>query len=527
MRTFSTNISAIALTAVMSTSLVLSGCGDKNKSKSTTSVVKIEEIAARKVDNAQANKALTALSLNESGSGALSWAAKTGDSGNYVFTDVVIQGDDKDDKPMKIETLELKGAHMEGDLVAFDVITMNNMSTKDDDAIVTIKKLELIKPSPALSNEIAKFFGGDDEAFEDVEGDLGIGGFDMVGLNVVGDDAKITMDKFMFGEAKDKTSVFTLKNLNMNIQEDEDVKISLGSIDMTGVNIEKYKNLIGASFKAGKSGDEIGEDAMKKIMNSMNPYAPDYKNFSLKDFDMDIAGLTVDIDSIDGKSTTKGGITTITQYTSPMIITPPVDGGKKELIQFTEALKDMGYDRLVFQSSSTSILNEATDSVEVVDSYIELQDGFKLNFDYSLNGIKELMEKATTLSVNTGGSPNPMAAFDMLNSMTISKARISFQDNSIIDRSFKFAAKQQGADPAMLRNSAKAGLAFLPMMAKDPAQQTLAMQASQALGSFLDNSGTLVIEMNPAAPVNMGAITSGAQQGDFDVSTLGLSIRAE
>ena len=111
--------------------------------------------------------------------------------------------------------------------------------------------------------------------------------------------------------------------------------------------------------------------------------------------------------------------------------------------------------------------------------------------------------------------------------MKISKARIALEDNSIVERSFKFAAKQQGTDPSMLKNSAKAGLAFLPMMAKDPAQQTLAMEASKALGAFLDNSGTLVVEMNPAAPVDMGAITSGAQKGDFDVSALGLSIRAE
>ena len=156
-----------------------------------------------------------------------------------------------------------------------------------------------------------------------------------------------------------------------------------------------------------------------------------------------------------------------------------------------------------------------------------MENGFKLNFDYSLSGVKELMGKAAALSASNKAASNPMAAMEMLSSMTVSKARIAFEDKSIIDRSFKFAAKQQGTEESMLKNSAKAGLAFLPMMAKDPAQQALAMEASQALNSFLDNSGTLVIEMNPAAPVDMGAITSGAQQGVFDVSTLGLSIRAE
>lgn len=530
MRTFSTNVSAIALTAILSTSLVLSGCGDKDKSKSTSSEVKIEKITPRKVSNDQAQKALTALSLSESGSGALSWAAKTGDSGNYVFTDVVIAGEDKDDKPVKVGTLELKGAHMEGDLVAFDVITMNNMSTEDDDAVISIKKVELLKPSPTISNEIAKFFGGDDDAFENVEGEFSIGGFDLVGLDIAGDDGKITMDKMMFGEAKDKTGVFTLKNLNMDIQEDEDVKLSLGSIDVTGLNVDKYKGLISAAIKSGNhegDGADIGDDAMKNLVKSMNPYSPDYKNFTLRDFDANISGLTIDIDSVEGKASVKKGVTTITQVTSPMIITPPAEGGKKEMQQFATALKDMGYDRLVFQSSSKSMLNEATDSVEVVDSYLKLEDGFKLNFDYSLTGVKEMMAKAAELGATDAVNTNPNAALEMLSSMKIAKARIALEDNSIVERSFKLAAKQQGADVAMLKNSAKAGLAFLPMMAKDPAQQTLAMEASQALGTFLDKSGTLVIEMNPATPVDMGAITNGAQQGNFDVSTLGLSIRAE
>ena len=527
MRKFSTNVSVVALTALMSTSLVLSGCGDKNKSKSTASEVKIEEIAPRKVAEAQADQALSALSLKDSGSGALSWSSKTGSAGNYVFSDVVIKGDGKTDDPLNVKTLELKGAHMNDDLVAFDSITMNNMSTTDDDATITVKKIELVRPSPALSNEIARAFSGDDDAFEDMEGDIGIGGFDMAGLTLIGDDGNITMDKFMFGETKDKTGVFSMKNLKMDIQEDEDVKINLGSIDVTGVNIDKYKGLISASIKADQEGDEIGEDTMKKLMQSMNPYSPDYQNFSLKNLDINIDGLTVDVASIDGNTSVKNGITTITQNTSPMIITPAADSSKRELKGFSDALKEMGYDRLVFQSSSKSMLNEATDTMEIVDSYLEMENGFKLNFDYSLSGVKEMMQKATALGASSDIETNPLAAMEMLNSMKFSKARIALQDNSIVERAFKLAAKDQGGDPVMLKNQAKAGLAFLPMMAKDPAQQALAMEASQALGTFLDNSGTLVIEMNPATPVDLGALSNGTRQGDFDVSTLGLSIRAE
>lgn len=527
MRNFSTHISALALGAVLSTSLVLSGCGDKNKSKTTKAEVKFEKIAPRKVDEAQATEALTALSLNNSGSGVFTWGDKSGSAGNYTFTDVVIKGEKKNDEPVKVGKLELSGAHMQGEKVAFDSITFNEMSVEDDDANIAVKRIELIKPSPDLSNELARAFSGDDEAFEDFSGDIGIGGFDMAGLNINADDeGTITMDKLMFGEAKDKSGVFAMKNLKMDINEDAHVKLNLDSIDVVGFNIKKYKGFIEESMKAENSGEEVGEEAMKKIMASLNPYAPDYDSVSLKNFNADIDGLTIDIASVDANTSTKGGKTTITQSTSPIIVTPPVQPTDRGMKEFADALTEMGYEKLVFRSSQKSVLDEETDSMKVVDSYFEMDEGFKLSYDYNISGVKEMMNNAAMLE-SGGKAADPMAAMEMMNSMKFAKLKLALTDNSIIDRGFKLAAAKQGGSVEALKMSAKGGLAFLPMMAKDPAQQALAMEASTALGQFLDNSGTLVIEMNPAEPVELGSVATSAQKGDFDVSQLGLSIRTE
>ena len=527
MRKISTNISALALGAVLSTSLVLSGCGDKNKNKTTSAEVKFEKIADRNVDEAQANEALTALSLNESGSGVFSWDGKTGSAGNYVFENVSIKGD-KGDDPIKVGKLELSGAHMQDDKVAFDRIVFNNMTTVDDDSKIAVKRIELLKPSADLSNEIARAFSGDDEAFEDFEGDIGIGGFDMTGLNVSGgEDGTITMDKIAFGEAKDKTGVFTMRNLNMNIKDKESVQMNLGSIDVVGFNINKYKGFIEESMKAENSGDEIGEETMKKIMASLNPYAPDYKSVSIKNFNADIDGLKIDMASADANTSTKNGKTTITSSTSPITVTPPVQPTDRGMKEFADALTEMGYEKLVFRSAQNSVLDEKTDTMSVNDSYIEMEDGFKLSYNYGLSGVKEMMEKAAVLEAGNGSAANPLAAMEMMNSMKFANLKIALADNSIIDRSFKLAASKQGGTAESLKMQAKAGLAFLPMMAKDPGQQTLAMEASKALGQFLDNSGTLVLEMNPAEPVLLGDVADSAQKGDFDVSQLGISIRTE
>lgn len=521
MRTFSTSISTLALGAVLATSLVMGGCGDKNKGKTASGDVKLEKIAPRKVDEAQATEALTALSLNSSGSGIFSWADKQGSGGNYTFTDVTITGDDD---AMKVGTLELTGAHMEGDLVAFDKITLNNMSAEDEDANVAINKIELIKPSPTLSNELARAFSGDDDAFEDIEGDISVGGFSLAGLDIKGDDANVILDSMVFGEAKDKTGAFALKNLKVNSLDGDNVNISLGSIDAEGMNIEKYKGLFSEIANAEKNGDEPGAEAMQKIMSSLNPYAPDYKSFSFRDFDMDVEGLKIDFDSIEAKSSVKNGLTTITQKSSPITITPPTGSSDKEMKQIAEAFAGLGYDKLVFHTQQTSVLNEATDSMTVVDSYVQLDDGFKLSYDYDIEGVKAMMDKAGAMGANA--ADNPLAALDMMSAMKFAKMRLALEDNSIVDRAFKLAASQQGGTPEALKMQAKAGLGFLPMMAKDPGQQKAASELSAALGKLLDDGGTFIIEMNPETPVDLGAL-SQAQSGNLDVSTLGLSIRTE
>jgi hypothetical protein len=518
MRNVSTHISALALGAVLSTTLVLGGCGDKDKVKSASSEVKLEKIAPRNVSDAEANKALDGLALNNSGSGILSWADKSGSAGNYTYTDVSIKGDDDD--WVKIAELELTGAHMEGDLVAFDKISFSGLSGEDDDSKIAVNKLELLKPSPTLSNEIARAFSGDDDAFENVEGDFGIGGLSLAGLDVTGDDANITLESMVFGETADKTGSFSMKNMTLNSTEKEPITMSLGSVNVTGMNVDKYKTMF--SLAGGKGADKVGEEAVKNFMQSMNPYTPGFSNFSLRDFDVNANGLTIDVDSIDGKSTEKNGLTTVTQSTSPIIITPPANPTDQGMKQFADALSSMGYEKLVFQSYQKGIANEAADTMTVEDSYFELEDGFKLSYDYDVSGAKAMMDKAA----NNMGSTNAADTMEMMSSMKFSKMRLALKDNSIIDRGFKFAAEQQGGTPEALKMQAKAMLGFLPMAAKDQGQQAVASQLVNALGTLLDNGGTLVVEMNPATPVDLSQL-SKAQSGEFDVSTLGLKIRTD
>jgi len=75
--------------------LILGGCGDKNKTKASKAGVAIEKIEARKVSDAEGMQALAAFSLAKPGAGTLQWDNRDGSGGNYTFTDVTISDDDK------------------------------------------------------------------------------------------------------------------------------------------------------------------------------------------------------------------------------------------------------------------------------------------------------------------------------------------------------------------------------------------------------------------------------------------------
>lgn len=514
MRKYQTSLSALAIGAVLSSTLVLGGCGNKEGASASKTISKVK---TRKISAEQSAQALTALSLSESGAGDVTWTSRDGSNGNYTFTDVKFN--DGDDKALHVNTMTLRGAHMQDEQAAFDQIVLNGISAGDDETKVALKNFTLNEPSPTLSNAFAKAFSGDDSAFENMEGDIGFSAISFTGLTVEGDDAQLSLASVSMDKANGSDGVFSLKDFKMNVDEKKDkIKINLGSIDVTGLNVEKYKTL----FSAAQGG---GEDAMKNIMASMNPYNPDFKNYSLKNLAVDANGVLINLDSLSGKAEQKGSKIIMTQKMTPLTIVPPTTSTDRGAMKFAEAMDTLGYKKFELTMAQTGILDEKTDSMVIKDSYIALTDGFKLSYDYNMTGYKAYTENA--LAMSTKKNPDPTDVFAMMNGLEINKMRIALKDDSIVERVFKLAAKEQGGTPSALKSQAKMGLAFLPMMAQDEAQQKIASELSAALGEWLEKSGTLVFDMNPSKPVNLGELMSGATSGDFDAGQLGLSITRE
>jgi len=286
---------------------------------------------------------------------------------------------------------------------------------------------------------------------------------------------------------------------------------------MTGLNMEKYGEFFGESFKSGFNGTDISQSVIKKLSARMDPYDPDYDHVSMKDFDMNIMGMSLGFDSYVADMEKKGSKIISTQKMSPMTL-KFTDDASSDMAEARDALKEFGYDELVLTMGGTTILDEKTDTMTTDDTYITLKDGFKLSFDMDLNNYKEFMAKYNEMSLSD--NPEPSAAMDMFAAMDFTDLKVSFTDNSIIDKSFAFAAKTQGGSVAELKSQAKMGMAMMTMFAQDEAQQKLAADAGTALTDLIDNGGTLTIRMQPKKGFDLGA----AIEGDLDVEAMGLSI---
>ncbi len=519
-------VSTLALAIAISGTLALRACGKKDKPKSAANIEKVE---ARTVSDAEAMQALAAFSLDTSGSGKLQWDKRDGSGGNYTFADVKINDDGKNST---IGQVEIWGAHMAGEQASFDKIEFRDVTSVSDDSNDTkikIASIALVKPSPALASGLAKSFGGDKEAFDNMDGDISFQAVSFTGFNLTDDDVNMNIKSMSMGEAKDKTGVLSLSGLTMDGKGDggskPNFKMSLGAINITGANIKKYKGMFKAIRNSGENGD-LSEEAMADFMKTMNIYDPDFNTASIRDFDINADGLTITMKSLEASASKKGDKITIVSEMSPMVVVLPKDSNNADLQKVTETLAALGYESLEFTMAGKTLLDEKADTMKGYDTYIEMKDGFRLSYDYDMSGYKAFSEKMAAMSAQ-GDTADPMAAMAMMNDLQISKFSISLRDDSIVDRGFKFAAAQQGGTADALKTQAKAMLGFATMAAQDEAQQKLATEMVAALTALIDNGGTLTIDMNPKPPINFGEIAMGGMSGQFDVEALGLSIRTD
>jgi len=530
----------IATAVILSSVLMVSACGQKDKASSeknseTVTAIDIPSVAdkdfdkllttsKRKVSEDEAQKALAVMGLDEKNE-AISWASKSGKNGNYVYRDVTFKTDD--DAAGTIETLRLTGVHMDGEYANFDRMDVAGAAFTEDNATVTIQSIVLARPAMSIASNmgnIAKNLSQMDTLggvrFNLAKGDYSFGAALIKGVNIQSDQAKANLDMIAWG-TNEKTQLARFKLSDLSIEtvnaDNPPAIIRLGSMSATGVNMAHY-----TAMNTLRSKDRSG--IARSGLQGFNPLAKTFDSASFKNFDMNFDTLSIKSDGMQAIAKEKGDITTITSVMQPVTLTFTDAPTLPQLSAFQQNLTDLGYESLTVQARQISRLNTKTDTMTVDESIISLQDGFDMNYGYSFGGVNALTQALSSQSEKD--TPDEAAIESALGAMSLSNFTLKVTDQSMLDRAFSLYAKKQGSSAALVKMQAKSLLMLGGLGARNDAEGRIMSELAKALGNFIDDGGTLEISLNPEKPLEMNTFQN-LQDDQFDVEQLGFSVKVE
>ena len=514
---------------------LLGACGGKDEGAASSAAgtevtvgdIKIDALKLRGGDASKAGDALAAMSLTSSGEGQVSFADKSASGADATFNDVSINLGSE--TPVTAGALIFKGLDMTNDGASFSQMTLSNISvaTPDEEGMLTVGSVQLTNPSPALAAWVADMVNGGGEVPFPTLDKLSFDGLSMDGFSFPTEGIEelnaLELGKINIRElSSEKVGAFIFEGLNVDGEDDgQPIKMSLESMAITGLT-EDFMKLFAAGFAAGASGGDP-EDILEEIskFGPTNFGDPGYDQFNLDNFVVDAAGLGIDLPSVDAVVTRDKQGRATRAVTNPFKFSVSADPEGELGAQMAGPLAIMGYETLNFSGASDSRMDPDADmiSADSAANWFALEDGFKLSLGMSATGLSEFYSKLAE------DPENEQQALVALGELSMNSIDLTFEDNSIMEKAFTLAGALSDQDAAALKSQAVASVAFLPLAAGQAGvDAALAAELGGALSSFLNNSGTLSISLNPAE-----AVTAADFQDPTKLTKdrLGFSAKAE
>lgn len=533
---------------------MLTACGQKDKPNDAAelsgvvfSELKLPAISVHKGDAATAAAALAAMSLETSGSGNVTWDSRELKGDKAVFTGVTLVSaddeDDEDDADADEDSLDLDGADLKAKKLEFEGLAMKDGKPTfgrilmSDVALVptdpeeakngsgNVGSIELVNPSPETAAWVGALFS-EDEAPDLPEGDALA--FDLWAVKDVdfriddpeGENGTFSIADIEVTGLKEQTAtLMKLDGMKFDLTdpaEDTNMKLNLGSIEMRGADL---------GLLTDASGDAGAPEEMMSLA-AQDPANPGYESLSINGFDMDMAGVKIDLPklvSAVGRNKKDG---TVAVKTEPFKVLLTTDEGKYGE-QLAGQLAMLGYEKLELTGAGYQTYEPGTDLTTYVkgQNYWELKDGFRVDFGMQYAGAKAMAEaeQANKLSAD----PTAMLG-DTFDKMVLHGFDFSLDDNGFMDRAFNAYAAQSGQDPQEVRNQLTGLLAMAPMMmAGSGVDPELLSEASTALSSFVSDPKTLTIKLAPAEPLAMSTLATMEDPSALNKAALGFSATNE
>jgi len=503
------------LLAASSAALVLAACSpgpDEAAPAAST------EVSASDID-----AALERLNLAEPG--VFNWDGKSVDGSVVTITNLSLA--DGEGAEGSIGELVIAAPRLDGEVVMFDSVSIANAVMPDDSNSVTVDRFVLTNPGPELARNISiALLELDMEPTmpsAETLSEFSFGEITLEGLSGALDNAdgpaEFSLARFSLSDFDgEELASAAIENIAFNAVAEETgaISFSLDEITMEG--------LASAIMLSSIAAAESGAAAPSIDFNAMNAIDL-YDTLAMRGFDLNAGGVILDIPELTAEITeTSDGLRSTSSMPRMRLA---ADQGPLAA-QLAGGLAMLGYEEIVLSAEGESVYDADEDRSRTVgENYIEMENGFRMDIEQDVSGIQAYSDaylQAAMSGAIEGGELPP----EVFAPLTLHGMALRLEDRSLLERGLAAAATMQGAEPEMLRMQA-AGLVTLGLAAA-PAEMPAELTASlsQALSGFINNGGTLHVEMAPAEPVSIGALIDSAQQGGaLDIASLGLTVRNE
>jgi hypothetical protein len=519
----------------------------------------VDELGRVEMSQGAADSALAALGLSSSGQNHITFENALYEDGVYTFTNVVITDLDFDDDD---DADEVSGGKMLADdddrdgpdeihaermiidsprLAANGDVLMSGFALEaisvhddeNDDGTLTVARFAIEDPNAAMAHDIARVLIGD---FDDDEnsswnsyrfGSMSMDGFAATGVDEDG-EFHVNLDRLgLLNFNDDALGRIELLGFGVTGQTgDGPININLGEFSIDGLRTEAYSSMMDA-IASGASEEEISAAYYDSAFDAPMDV---FDNFAMRDFLVDVAGVNITLDHMTADMIDEGDTVRSRAEIGSFQIWP--DASQEVGAQLAMGLGMLGYERIEVRMASESVYDhDAGRSYTVGDNFLEITDGLRVEVEQDIAGYNEYFAAARSVSADLSNSDDPEASLEAVKTMfeplVINNMTIRIQDLSLLDRALTAGAAAQGMQPDQLR--AQAGLMIgMGLMAAPPeVPRTLLAELSTAITNFVNEGGSLVIEMQPAEPVSVGQIIEQAEAGTVDFDALGLTINSE
>lgn len=190
-------------------------------------------------------------------------------------------------------------------------------------------------------------------------------------------------------------------------------------------------------------------------------------------------------------------------------------------------MSQLGYTTLTGRVNATGQWNAGNGDATMTQSIV-LDDAATLNIDFAVGGytpeLIAAMQEMNKQMQDQSDEAMGLAMMGLMQQLQIGQVTVELVDDSATGKILDFVAKQQGSTREGVVAMAKGTLPFALAQLQNP---DFAASVTAAVGSFLDNPGSLKIAALPASPVPVAQIMGAAMAAPQSViGVLNLKVTA-